>query len=628
MTVRYELNGQAHDFSGMIPGLESPPQTLPAHLVQKRPVATLGPSTVTAPTRPPALTISPPDKWNDYLLHILEGIAPTDQNQEVLLDILMENELVVYRDHQDVLQTSLPAAKPDRVEVVDVMPLTALLPNPAAAAQLRIPDPSTPRSQILFEIGSRDSQSYPLVLIDFHSGRAYFVQILDKDEEAELTRSAQGGLPVHAATSQIKAYLGQPIHSITRLIASISTTTADIFTPTPQWMFEGEEVPPVLTRPGMDLDSWETQLDQITGHSASLGQVRYLVDGEGFFPRLIHLINTAQQSVRLRLYIFDNDDYAIGIADQLKSRSNDISVQLLLDGLGTVAAGSAAPGYYGRKDFEYPTSVIHYLKAGSNINLRTVANPWFQGDHTKSLIFDDKTVLLGGMNIGREYRYEWHDLMIETTGPVVDEINRDFDRAWNKAGIFGDLQAITQRPRQYQTKSVQGDYPIRVLYTRPGDSQILRTQIAAIRNAQQRIWIQNAYITSDTILYEIIKARRRGVDVRVILPYENDSGIIDRSNALAANTLLRNGVRVYIYPGMSHLKAAIYDGWACFGSANFDRLSLRLNQEMNLATSHPAAVTDLVEQVFEPDFSRSVELEEPLPTRWYDHLMEMIADHL
>lgn len=39
-----------------------------------------------------------------------------------------------------------------------------------------------------------------------------------------------------------------------------------------------------------------------------------------------------------------------------------------------------------------------------------------------------------------------------------------------------------------------------------------------------------------------------------------DSGIITRSNALATNTLLRHGVRGYIYPDMSHLKAAVYDG--------------------------------------------------------------------
>ena len=118
------------------------------------------------------------------------------------------------------------------------------------------------------------------------------------------------------------------------------------------------------------------------------------------------------------------------------------------------------------------------------------------------------------------------------------------------------------------------------------------------------------------------------LDVRVIMPFRSDSGVITKSNALAANTLLNNGVRVFIYPGMSHLKAAVYDGWACVGSANFDNLSLRVNREMNLATSHEPAVTALVEQVFRPDFERSLELTEPLPNEWSRYLAELLADML
>jgi phosphatidylserine/phosphatidylglycerophosphate/cardiolipin synthase-like enzyme len=92
--------------------------------------------------------------------------------------------------------------------------------------------------------------------------------------------------------------------------------------------------------------------------------------------------------------------------------------------------------------------------------------------------------------------------------------------------------------------------------------------------------------------------------------------------------MLRNGIRVYIYPGMSHLKAAIYDGWACLGSANMDNLSLRMNREMNLATSHPPAVDELFARVFAPDMDRAVELTEPLPSNWSDYLAELLADSL
>ena len=87
-------------------------------------------------------------------------------------------------------------------------------------------------------------------------------------------------------------------------------------------------------------------------------------------------------------------------------------------------------------------------------------------------------------------------------------------------------------------------------------------------------------------------------------------------------------MRVFVYPGMSHVKAAVFDGWACLGSANWDKLSFRTNKELNIATSHPPYVNALLDEIFSPDFAQSVELTEPFPVRWSDHLMEVVADYL
>jgi cardiolipin synthase len=130
------------------------------------------------------------------------------------------------------------------------------------------------------------------------------------------------------------------------------------------------------------------------------------------------------------------------------------------------------------------------------------------------------------------------------------------------------------------------------------------------------------------VLYELAKARRRGVDVRVILPVEGDTGIMNKSNVVAANTLLENGARVYIYPGMSHVKAAIYDGWACLGSANFDKLSFRVNKELNLGVSDAGFVDVLRREVFAADMALSVELTEPLPENLSNTLASIIAGQL
>ena len=52
------------------------------------------------------------------------------------------------------------------------------------------------------------------------------------------------------------------------------------------------------------------------------------------------------------------------------------------------------------------------------------------------------------------------------------------------------------------------------------------------------------------------------------------------------------------------------------------------NKEMNIATSHPETVQVLNERLFEKDFSQSVELLEPFPERWSDHLIELVGDYV
>lgn len=234
----------------------------------------------------------------------------------------------------------------------------------------------------------------------------------------------------------------------------------------------------------------------------------------------------------------------------------------------------------------------------------------------------------GGMNIGREYRYDWHDLMMEIQGPVVDILGREFQLAWAHAGPLGDLGYFISRVKPIERHTSDQGYPLRVLLTSTGNYEIYNAQFEAIRRAQRYIYIQNAYFTDDTLLRELVLARRRGVDVRVIVPMETDHGPINRSNVLAANLMLKHGIRVFIYPGFSHVKASIYDGWVCVGSANFDRLSLRLNRELNISSSAPEVAEQLLERVFEPDFRSSPELTEPIPDRWIDHLVEIVGDYI
>ena len=61
-------------------------------------------------------------------------------------------------------------------------------------------------------------------------------------------------------------------------------------------------------------------------------------------------------------------------------------------------------------------------------------------------------------------------------------------------------------------------------------------------------------------------------------------------------------------------------------SASLDQLSLRVNEELNLATSHRATVAVWEARLFVPDFAVSTELTTPLPKDLSYRLVVFLAD--
>ena len=483
--------------------------------------------------------------------------------------------------------------------------------------------------EVIFSTGDLDRGSIPFLYLNTASKLIVLVQYEDL---SETSLGAVPGMHVlqtfwHFFGSHTYTILMRPFSSIQSLISVLTGTALETGRGlVPELNFDGP-IPPVNNQPAMDRDEWEAYLDKELGRPASRGELTFLVDGEAFFTRFIDTLTSAQESIDIRAYIFDNDDVALSVGELLKRRSREgVTVRVLVDGLGSIAASgeqsSSLPDEY-----RAPLSIENYLTTDSNVEVRKAQNPWLTGDHVKTMVIDRKLAFLGGMNIGREYRYDWHDMMVEVQGPVVDRINREFQIAWGRAGIFGDFSYLFN----WKTGSLNVDvpgYPVRLLYTKPGQDEIYQLQREAILRSQRYIYIENAYFTDDALLRALIVARRRGVDVRVIIPLETDRGIITRNIILAANTMLAQGIRVYIYPGFSHVKAAIFDGWISVGSANLDRLSLHINKEINIATSEPAAVQVLTEILFEKDFETSRELTEPFPLRWTDHIIEMFGDYV
>jgi len=569
------------------------------------------------------------EDWMELRRRLFEEVLPKTEKAGVVLHLEIDDYFLYY-DESGEFQSTVIDNQPGEYVTSRRIEFSDMVQAGLPVLERFLDEKGIGDRRIAINTGDKGHYALPFLYVNRDLSLAVFVRLPGPRRNVQTSSKPAIYLQTagHLADSHTTGIVFRPVSSIYRLLFVATDTVLVSAKPSYMAILQNTAVPELSAGRGMDLNAWEQYLDKSTGRRASKGTIDFLIDGEEFFTRLTDAITSADSSISLRTYIFDNDDYAARIGELLKRRSNEgIDTKVLLDGLGTIISTieeqKSLPD-----DHAAPASVRRFLESGSEVDVRQAKNPWLTGDHVKTAIIDKKIAFTGGMNIAREYRYDWHDLMVELRGPVVDVLQFEFEKAWKHAGFLGDLSYVARALGRKPRNAEDVGYPVRVLFTRVDDPEIFRVQREAIRRAQKYIYVENAYFTDDAMLYELAKARRRGVDVRVIVPLVTDRGPITRNNALAANAMLEHGIRVFIYPGMSHVKAALYDDWACLGSANWDRWSFRINKELNVGTSEPSAVRELKERVFDADFEASVELTEPFPERWSDYLIEIVGDYV
>lgn len=381
-------------------------------------------------------------------------------------------------------------------------------------------------------------------------------------------------------------------------------------------------------------EAFEQWLDEQKYPRRTSGSLDLMVDGQRFFPIYMNALRAAKTSIDLQTFIFDNDDFAVEMADLLKEKSQSISVRVLYDDLGSTTAWGREPETKPRPGFQAPEDMLAYLTQNSKVRARNMFNPWLIVDHAKLHVIDGHTAFMGGMNIGREYASEWHDMMFKLEGPIVAELRTIYEKDWKHQAWQSHWLPFwreKQKPSAVADTSATGRLvPLRILETSSlqEQHQIYRASIAAIKASKQRVWIETPYFSSDQIEDELKAAARRGVDVRLIVPTKNDSPTLGENNLTSAGRLIEAGAKVYTYPGMTHLKLLIADGWVSAGSSNYDTLSLRINRELNVASSDPQTVKLFATRIFEPDFKHSHQLTKAETDAKSKAFSEAVADQL
>jgi cardiolipin synthase len=139
------------------------------------------------------------------------------------------------------------------------------------------------------------------------------------------------------------------------------------------------------------------------------------------------------------------------------------------------------------------------------------------------------------------------------------------------------------------------------------------TFLLAVNSAQRSIHITNPYFVIDARMRDaLVAARRRNVQVLVLVPGAIDHNIVRQASRRQFGDLLKAGVEIYEYlPALLHSKTMVIDGvWATVGSTNLDNRSFAVNDELNVIV-YNRAVAQRLENAFGDDltYSRRVTLQ-------------------
>lgn len=321
-----------------------------------------------------------------------------------------------------------------------------------------------------------------------------------------------------------------------------------------------------------------------------------LIGGEESFQVILKEIRASRRNIYINMFIWRDDIIGNTVAQALLDAADrGVMVEIVKDRYGILCEYSEEdkssffhkdpslkerleilcmeipyqPGLILRKFSMGDGELLHRMQNHQNIIIR--ANK-YRRDHSKFYLFDDKTVVLGGINIeDKEIRGDRHghlylDYMVRIEShDVIDELNIILrGGACSDKGVFG--------------LNMSGN---------PETFGIRKRYKEMFNEARQEITIVMAYIMPlDDMMEALEHALDRGVKIRLLIParanYLNTSNhytalqLYDYSNA--------NGGKLELYMSemMTHIKAIVTDQTITTGSANMTGKAFEQLGELNV----------------------------------------------
>lgn len=344
------------------------------------------------------------------------------------------------------------------------------------------------------------------------------------------------------------------------------------------------------------------------GHSPLMGgnQLKLLTNGEEKFPDLLAMLEKAERHIHMEYYIYEDDRIGNAIKDVLMARAQaGVEVRFIYDDFGSRAITKRlVPELRAAGVLAFPFYELTLPAFAQRINYR---------NHRKIVVIDGHTAYVGGINVSDRYingsdsgnPVFWRDTHLRIDGPGSYFLQNLFLCDWNFCAP--DHQVDLDRAYfGFTAPKPMTDGSLVQIGASGPDSRtptLLYSFMQLISLAQEEILVTTPYfIPGDSLLDALVVASLSGVKVKLLVPGDSDSLLVNAAASSYYAELLRVGVEVHRYrKGFVHAKTIVVDGLlAAIGTANLDYRSFDLNFEV-AAFVYDEILADQLRQVFYKD---------------------------
>jgi cardiolipin synthase A/B len=361
------------------------------------------------------------------------------------------------------------------------------------------------------------------------------------------------------------------------------------------------------------LNTLNRMFDQ-TAHPHPLldgNKVELLDNAEMALETMFSAIANARRHINLSTYILHDDCIGQRLMFALKDcAERGIKVRIMYDAFGSAVSNLRLFFLRYRKIPNLKLigfSQVNVLKRSFQLNNR---------NHRKLLIIDSRIAFTGGVNFHDVYLAKGSkagtlDYHFSIRGPTVLELQHTFLRDWYY--MTGEDPSELLCDDYFPVPEICGKSAIRLINSGPTQDEkafALDTLVATVNLAQKQVIILTPYfVPPNSLILALRLAALRGVDIRILVPRENNHPTLRQASHALYEPLLLSGVRIFERnPPFIHAKATLIDDEAAIiGSANLDPRSLFLNYETNLFVFDRQFTMTLKQSIL-AEFNESVEI--------------------